>query len=309
MAQRRALVITHPARLGDSILSIPLHRALAASFDLHTNLGEPYRFLFNGFENPVTFMPPLAPKSIGDLMREAKELRSRDFEAAFILRPSFRSALLCKLAKIPQRIGEATEGRGWLLTHKLPYSPDLPEYDRMDALAKLVDLTTDKTTTLTATPESIEKALSKLNGATIGVVPGGTWPEKLIPTETLRATIHHLVGLGHKVAILGGPGDEVYAKSLLKEDAVNLIAQFKLPEMAGVLHSLQLLITPDGGLSHYSVACGTPALIAFGPTPAKRWGHFNEPHKTIVAPDSKMERLTFTEFQPHIDEMLNRIKD
>jgi len=308
MAQRRALVITHPARLGDSILSIPLHRALAANFELHTNLGEPYRFLFNGFADPVHFMPPLAPKSIGDLVREAKQLRSQDFAAVFILRPSFRSALLCKMAKIPQRIGEATEGRGWLLTHKLPYSPDLPEFDRMDALAKLAGLTTDKTTTLTATPESLEKAAAALKGATVGIVPGGTWPEKLIPTETLRSTINHLVAKGHKVAILGGPGDEIYAKALLKEDAVNLIAQFKLAEMAGVLHSLKMLITPDGGLSHYSVACGTPALIAFGPTPAKRWGHFNEPHKTIVAPDSKMERLTFAEFQPHVDEMLAKIK-
>jgi ADP-heptose:LPS heptosyltransferase len=307
MSKPKALLITHPARLGDTILSIPLHRTLAQNYDLHSNAGEPYRFLFQELEGQITFTDPQAPKSIGEISRRAKELHSQKFQTAFILRPSFRSALLCKLAKIPERVGECTEGRGFLLTHKLPYSPDLAEFERMDKFAQLVGLGTDKTATLPASPESIAKAQEALQGATIGIVPGGTWPQKLIPTETLRKTIHHLVEQGHKVAMLGGPGDEIYCSPFKKEPLVDLVAKFKLNEMAGVLKSLKLLITPDGGLSHYSVACGTPALIAFGPTPHKRWGYHIEPHKTIVAPGSQMERLTWQEFQPHVDEMLAKI--
>ncbi|ARU40032.1 hypothetical protein CCB80_02325 [Armatimonadetes bacterium Uphvl-Ar1] len=307
MSKPKALLITHPARLGDTILSIPLHRTLAANYDLHSNAGEPYRFLFQELEGQITFTDPQAPKTLGEILKRAKELQSQNFQTCFILRPSFRSALLAKLAKIPQRVGECTEGRGFLLTHKLPYSPNMPEFERMDAFAQLVNLTTDKTATLPASPDSIAKAQAALQGATIGIVPGGTWPQKLIPTETLRRTIHHLVEQGYRVAMLGGPGDEIYCKPLAKEPVVDLVAKFKLSEMAGVLHSLNLLITPDGGLSHLSVACGTPALIAFGPTPHLRWGHHEPPHKTIVAPGSQMDRLTWAEFQPHVDEMLAMI--
>lgn len=304
MAQRRALILTHPARLGDSILSIPLHRALAAHYELHTNLGDPYRFLLRDIPEPIQFLPPLAPKSVVELVREARQLSDRDFSTAFILRPSFRSALLVRLAKIPQRVGEATEGRGWLLTHKLPYSPDMPELDRMDAIARLVGLETNKEATLEPRPEEIAKAKEALGDADVGIVPGGTWPEKLIPTETLRQTISYLQSIGRHPVILGGPGDEIYADPLRSTGAKNLVAKFKLPEMAGVLKSLDLLITPDGGLSHYAVACGTPALIAFGPTPANRWGHFVEPHRTIIAPEGRMDRLTFAELRPHVEAML-----
>lgn len=307
MSKPKALLITHPARLGDTILSIPLHRTLAANYELHSNAGEPYRFLFDELKGQVSFTDPQAPKTLGEIIKKARELRADGFQTCFILRPSFRSALLCKLAKIPQRVGECTEGRGFLLTHKLPYSPDLAEFERMDKFAQLVGLSTDKTAHLPASPASLAKAAAALQGATIGIVPGGTWPQKLIPTETLRQTIHHLVAQGHKVAMLGGPGDEIYCKPLKKEPLVDLVAKFKLSEMAGILKSIKLLITPDGGLSHFSVACGTPALIAFGPTPHKRWGYHIEPHKTIVAPGGNMERLTWAEFQPHVEAMLAKL--
>lgn len=307
MSKPKALLITHPARLGDTILSIPLHRTLAENYELHSNAGEPYRFLFDELKGRIEFTPPLAPKTIGEIFSEARTIRGQGFQSCFILRPSFRSALLCKLAKIPQRVGECTEGRGFLLTHKLPYSPDLAEFERMDEFARLVGLSTDKTASLPASEDSLSRAQKALSGATVGIVPGGTWPQKLIPTETLRKTIHHLVDCGHKVAMLGGPGDEIYCSPLKKEPLVDLVAKFKLSEMAGVLKSLKLLITPDGGLSHFSVACGTPALIAFGPTPHKRWGYHIEPHKTIVAPAGNMDRLTWTEFQPHVDEMLAKL--
>jgi heptosyltransferase-2 len=307
MSKPKALLITHPARLGDTILSIPLHRALAQNYDLYSNAGEPYRFLFQELEGQITFTDPQAPKTLGEITRRAKELRNQSFQTAFILRPSFRSALLAKLAKIPERVGECTEARGFLLTHKLPYSPNMPELDRMDKFAELVNLKTDRQATLDVSPELIAKAAEALQGATIGIVPGGTWPQKLLPTETLRQTIRHLVERGHKVAMLGGPGDEIYCKPLAKEPLIDLVAKFKLNEMAGVLKALNLLITPDGGLSHFSVAVGTPALIAFGPTPHMRWGHHVDPHKTIVAPGSNMERLTWPDFQPHIDQMLENL--
>src|SRR5262249_23598152 len=56
-------------------------------------------------------------------------------DEAWILPNSFRSALLPFLARVPERIGYATDGRAGLLTHRLPRPPatrhQLRDYDAL----------------------------------------------------------------------------------------------------------------------------------------------------------------------------------
>ena len=58
--------------------------------------------------------------------------RARVFEAALILPNSFDAALICKLAKIPIRIGYSRDGRGILLTHPIarPRDGEIPAHER-----------------------------------------------------------------------------------------------------------------------------------------------------------------------------------
>src|SRR5262245_47517489 len=46
-------------------------------------------------------------------------LRRRNFDIAFLLHGSLTRALIVYLAKIPQRVGYATKGRGRFLTHQV----------------------------------------------------------------------------------------------------------------------------------------------------------------------------------------------
>ncbi|MCC7230203.1 MAG: hypothetical protein IT203_07395, partial [Fimbriimonadaceae bacterium] len=53
----------------------------------------------------------------------------------------------------------------------------------------------------------------------------------------------------------------------------------------------------DTGVMHLAAAVGTPTITAFGPTPSKKWGWFNEPHTVIQAKNQDLENLEFSEFE------------
>src|ERR1700749_5156581 len=57
--------------------------------------------------------------------REAHAWRARRFDLAVLLPNAFAPALVAALARVPARVGYATQGRGALLTHSLPV-PDWP---------------------------------------------------------------------------------------------------------------------------------------------------------------------------------------
>lgn len=52
--------------------------------------------------------------------REAREWRAHRFDLALLFPNAFAPALVSALARVPARVGYATEGRGLLLTHPLP---------------------------------------------------------------------------------------------------------------------------------------------------------------------------------------------
>jgi heptosyltransferase-2 len=62
----------------------------------------------------------------------ARRLQARKFDAALILPNSFDAALICRLAKIPVRIGYSRDGRGILLTHPVarPKEGEIPAHER-----------------------------------------------------------------------------------------------------------------------------------------------------------------------------------
>ena len=64
--------------------------------------------------------------------RLAAELRAMRFDVALLLQNAFDAAWLAWRAKIPERIGYARDGRGFLLTHpvRVPKSNEIPRHER-----------------------------------------------------------------------------------------------------------------------------------------------------------------------------------
>jgi heptosyltransferase-2 len=106
--------------IGDAVMQIPALRELrrvfpSAHITLHT------RSWARGIFEDADFLDEIltferTESKIRDALREAKILRAKKFDSAVLFPNSFESALVAKLALIPQRFGYAKDARGFLLT-------------------------------------------------------------------------------------------------------------------------------------------------------------------------------------------------
>ncbi len=127
----RSILVVLPTWVGDFVMATPVLRAIRRRFaQSHiTFLAEPnLRDLIRGgdwMNECVEWPPPrglqparmLFSKEYRDL---AWDLRRRRFDWAILLPNSFRSALMARVAGAKRRIGYDRDGRGVLLTDRLP---------------------------------------------------------------------------------------------------------------------------------------------------------------------------------------------
>lgn len=280
----RCLILTHPARLGDSVMALPLHRAIAARTTLASNVGPDFRFLFEMAGIDVAYSGKLYPKGARALFTEARGLRSQGFGSVFLVRPNFRSALLAFLARIPVRVGDATEGRGFLLTHQARVPPKANQLVRLNAFGAAVGVQVPTEFGLPTAP--------KRQPPTIGIAPGASYADKLIPPAALREVGGRLLAAGYQLVLLGGPSDRQWVPPFEGLDAEDWVAKFSLPDLVGPLSTLRAVVASDGGLYHLAVGCGVPSVGVYGPTAGRHWWHAWGHHTPVLAPGGQMERVT-----------------
>src|SRR5262249_30164374 len=64
------------------------------------------------------------PSRLADWTRTTRAIRSSGFDLALLLPNSFESALMMFLSRVPNRVGYATDGRGWMLTNSIAPAGD-----------------------------------------------------------------------------------------------------------------------------------------------------------------------------------------
>lgn len=280
----RCLILTHPARLGDSVMALPLHRAVAARFPLASNVGPDFRFLFEMAGVDAAYSGPIYPKGARALVGEARSLRSQGFGSVFLVRPNFRSALLARLAGIPIRVGDATEGRGLLLNRWAKVPPGANQLERLQAFGAAVGVKVP--------PEFGLPTIPRRHPPTVGIAPGASYEDKLIPPIALREVAERLLAAGYQLALVGGPSDRQWLPPFEGLDCENWVAKFSLRDLVGPLSSLSAVVAADGGLYHLAVGCGVPSVGVYGPTAPRCWWHAWGPHTPVLAPEGKMTRVT-----------------
>lgn len=217
--------------------------------------------------------------------RFIRTLRNERFDLAVLLPNSFHAAALAFLSGARRRVGFDRDGRGWLLTDRLPSRPKnvphpvMDEYLRIAAYLGCAKL--ERTTELACLPED-ERRLeafwdqhdSRLRKA--GVVTlnsGGAFgAAKHWPAESfahLAKTIAEK--LGHTVLVLCGPAEREQARliaALAQHDRVLSLADAPLSiglTKAAVKSSV-LLVTTDSGPRHFAAPFNVPVVTLFGPT-------------------------------------------
>jgi len=95
--------------------------------------------------------------------------------------------------------------------------------------------------------------------------------------EGWRSLMARLSARGLRVAITGGgaPAEREYATEVLAGSGVpvvDLVGRLRFGEVADLLRGAALYVGPDTATSHLAAACGTPAVVLFGPTDPRLWG-------------------------------------
>lgn len=123
----RSLLIVLPTWVGDFVMATPALRAIRERFNgshivflMEPNLREVVRG--GGWMNECVEWPAMKERT--PLHRAYRdlvwELRRRRFEWAILFPNSFRAALIARLAGAKRRIGFDRDGRGFLLTNRVP---------------------------------------------------------------------------------------------------------------------------------------------------------------------------------------------
>mgnify|MGYP001765858406 CR=1 FL=1 len=195
-------------------------------------------------------------------------LASADFQQAYILPNSWKSALVPFFAKIPERIGYHGEARYVLLNRRFPKSVLPRLVDRYAALAGAFATPTPEPR-LTSSPEQQRAAREALglpqDGAPVIFCPGAEYgPAKRWP-------IHHYAALakllGQPVWIIGSHKDALVGEEIerLSEGAaVNLCGHTNLEQAIDLIAGARAVVSNDSGLMHVAAALDRPMVALYG---------------------------------------------
>jgi heptosyltransferase-3 len=134
------------------------------------------------------------------------------------------------------------------------------------------------------------------NRPVIVLAPTANWAPKIWPADRFVTLFQRLAVPGAVPAIIAGPGETEaeMARPVLQAlpEAIDLIGNLTLPEIAAFLSRSALFVGNDSGLMHLAAASGAPTLGLFGPTNAAEYGPSGERAHAVVGPGADMNGIT-----------------
>ena len=269
-----ALIIA-PQWIGDAVMTEPLLRRLHARGERLTVGALPW-------VAPVyRAMPQVAdviefPFAHGGLQFKARRSIAKrlagQFDKAYVLPNSLKSALLPFLASIPQRIGYLGEARVGLLTHRLKNPKNKPPmvafYSALSGESGLAD-DRPEMHMAAAQVEATLRELGLQRGAYVVFAPGAEFgPAKRWPAShfselaaQLDATVV-LLGSGKEAALC----DEIAApvNAVQSGKCLNLAGKTSLPQALALIAASRSTVSNDSGLMHVAAALSVPQVAIFG---------------------------------------------
>ena len=269
-----ALIIA-PQWIGDAVMTEPLLRRLHARGERLTVGALPW-------VAPVyRAMPQVAdviefPFAHGGLQFKARRSIAKriegQFNKAYVLPNSLKSALLPLLARIPERIGYLGETRIGLLTHRLKNPKDKPPMVAFySALSGDGDLQADRPE-LHMDAVQVETTLRELGlqrGGYVVFAPGAEfgpakrWPARHFSELAARLSLPMLLlGSGKEAALCDEIATPVNAQQSGK--CLNLAGKTSLPQALALIAASHSTVSNDSGLMHVAAALGVPQVAIFG---------------------------------------------
>jgi heptosyltransferase-2 len=120
----------------------------------------------------------------------------------------------------------------------------------------------------------------------IALAPGAVGPSKRWPAERYAELGRHLIAEGHRVWVVGGPGERALAAEIVAAgpDEIRDLTGPDLRNAILALAAADLAISNDSGLLHVAAALDTPTIGIFGPTSPLHWAPLNPLAAVIESP-------------------------
>ena len=319
MSEPAKILVVQPSWVGDAVMATPALRAIRELYpSAHIS------YLMRRYVKPVYTGCPFADKLITyrtgkskakagkGLFDLAARLRAARFDMAILLPNSFKTALICKMAKIPRVVGYERDGRGFLLTDKL-----LPVKDRgkfiptpivkyyMGLAHYLGSQHRDHRLSLVATSAeqrqareilarcgldaAIERPASHGQPPLILLNPGAQYGSaKCWPPAYFAALADRFIGeLSATVLLSASPRERQIVDAIqreMKHSAVDLGSKgLTLGALKEIVRRCDLVVGNDTGPRHFAAAAfDVPVVTIFGPTHPE-WTEINFPKERKVA--------------------------
>lgn len=207
-----------------------------------------------------------------------KSLRAAQYQKAYVLPNSWKSALIPFFAKIPRRIGWRGEMRYGLLT-------DLRVLDKKcfpKMVQRFVALANPQTQSSTACPVPLlqpdlanqKKALDRfhlsISQPILALCPGAAFgPSKQWPVEKYVSLAKQKQKEGWQVWLFGSKADRAITTiiaSALSSHVNNLAGELELSDTVDLLALSSGVVSNDSGLMHMAAALARPLVAIYGST-------------------------------------------
>ncbi len=287
--------------IGDTLLTVPFLRNLRYKYPssqidmlVSTGSGEiiedcPYVNNFIFFDTTKKFKYETGEKK--SFFDYVKILRKEKYDKVYILKRSFSSAILAFLSGAKERVGFDTEGRGFLLTKKVPYDKnkheiecflDLLRADGIEVEDTYLEAFVDNETKNYVDKVFEENGLNNPKIKKVVVHATASTPKKEWVSENWVKVIEYLSNEKNaQVIFLGAEKDasayrEIlsWIKSELKIKPVNFCGKFTLKQSLAVLKSVDLIVGIDSGNLHMASSAKTRVIGIYGPMDEKKWGAY-----------------------------------
>jgi lipopolysaccharide heptosyltransferase II len=296
----RTVLIRANNWIGDVVMISPAVRAirghfvgariaiLAKGWVLDTLRGSPF------YDDLVEFDDDGAHRGLRGRLRLASELRRMRFDLAVLFQKAFEAAVLAFLARVPLRVGYATDFRRALLTH--PLEPPPPGTHHMEAFLGIARALgcriEDPYPSFHLDAEARRRADSVLETAgarghvpLVAIHPGASKEPRAWHPERFALLGRRLAeGIGARIVLLGGPGDrprlQQIAAGLPDGRSILPDQDLSIKVTGGILERCHLFVGNDSGPMHVAAALGVPTVGIFGP---------GDPHRTSpLTPDGRV---------------------
>lgn len=233
-------------------------------------------------------------RGLGAYPEVRRQLATRPFDLVMALQVYFKAGLVTALTRSPIKLGfDRARARdlNWLFTtHRIP--PHAPQHVQ-DQYFEFLDAMGvphgEPRWNLAPTDEERAGAAALLDGRprpVIGMVVGTSKPAKNWPAERYGELAMRLdKELGATVVLLGGtsPVELAAAATILGRTSrpVNALGS-GIRGLVGLLAACDVIVSPDTGPYHMSVAMNVPAVGLYGYTNAKRVGPYRRFHDLMI---------------------------